>query len=350
MPAEAQPRDTQQLRDTARRVIRAEAEALLELSERMSADFERACELILACEGRVIVSGMGKSGHIAHKIAASLASTGTAAYFMHPAEGFHGDLGVLHRSDLLLALSFSGETEELVDLLPVIRRLGVKVVAITADAGSTLGRLSDVCLCLGRAHEADLNGLIPTTSTTMTLALGDALTVALMEARNFTPADFALLHPKGALGKRLTLKVGDLLRGESTNPVVSDSATFEEALRVITRFKLGGVSVIDSDGLMVGILTDGDVRRINERFAAEGGSVAAMMATPVLELMKRDPMAVAADTLAYDALAIMEGHQPRPIFILPVYLEAEPGGRIPVGMLHLHALVQAGFRTSGQWE
>jgi arabinose-5-phosphate isomerase len=337
---------------TAQRVLDLESGALAQLRAQLSAGegacataFCDACEMLLACPGRVIVSGMGKSGHIAHKLAASLASTGTPAYFLHPAEGFHGDLGVVHKGDVLLAVSFSGETQELIELLPAIKTLGARLIAITGHAGSTLARQADVVLLLGELQEADPHNLVPTTSTTATLALGDALTVALMEARGFTPADFAVLHPKGMLGKRLTLQVRDLLRGAETNPVVQHSATFAEALAEITRYKLGGVSVTGPDGELAGILTDGDVRRINERFAAEGGSVALMMATPVGKLMSANPTSVSADTLASQALSLMENHQPRPIFILPVY-ELEGANRVPVGMLHLHALVQAGFKAS----
>jgi arabinose-5-phosphate isomerase len=204
-------------------------------------------------------------------------------------------------------------------------------------------------LLLGEVQEADPHNLVPTTSTTLALALGDALTVALMETRGFTPDDFAVLHPKGMLGKRLTLRVGDLLRGEETNPVVAADATLAEALAATTRHKLGGVSIVDARGALAGILTDGDVRRINERFAREGGSVAEMMATPVSELMTVDPASVPVHALASQALAQMEGHQPRPIFILPVTESRESAGvslEVPVGMLHLHALVQAGFKAS----
>jgi arabinose-5-phosphate isomerase len=338
---------------TARRVLDLEASALATLSAQLDGAFCEACQMLLDCHGRVIVSGMGKSGHIAQKIAASLASTGTPAHFLHPAEGFHGDLGVVHRGDVLLTLSFSGETQEIVDLLPAIKGLGARVIAITAHAGSTLARQADVVLLLGEVQEADPHNLVPTTSTTLALALGDALTVALMEARGFTPADFAVLHPKGMLGKRLTLQVKDLLRGAETNPVVAHDASFGEALAEITRFKLGGVSVTGADGELLGILTDGDVRRINERFAAEGGSVAQMMTTPVGKLMSGSPTAVHHEELASQALSLMENHQPRPIFIVPVYeiVQAEAGEkRVPVGMLHLHALVQAGFKASHMLE
>ncbi|MDQ3023831.1 MAG: KpsF/GutQ family sugar-phosphate isomerase [bacterium] len=334
---------------TARRVLDLESGALAQLSAQLDSTFCDACEMLLACKGRVIVSGMGKSGHIAHKIAASLASTGTPAYFLHAAEGVHGDLGVVHRGDVLLAFSFSGETAEIVELLPAIKALGAKVIAITGHAASTLAARADVVLLLGDLLEADPHNLVPTTSTTATLALGDALAVALMEARGFSPDDFAVLHPKGMLGKRLTLLVRDLLRGAETNPVVAHSATFGEALGAITRFKLGGVSISGPDGELAGILTDGDVRRIIEKFAEDGGTVEQMMALPVGELMTTSPTAVHSETLASQALSMMENHQPRPIFIVPVY-ELDGEKRVPVGMLHLHALVQAGFKASHSLE
>jgi arabinose-5-phosphate isomerase len=322
------------------RVLAVEAEAIGELRLRLDESFAHACELFLACSGRVIVTGMGKSGHVAQKIAASLTSTGTAAHFMHPAEGVHGDLGVVLRNDLMLAISFSGETAEILGLLPPVKHIGAPVIAITGNADSTLARSADVVLLLPRAPEADPHNLVPTTSTTMTLALGDALTVVLMQARGFSPADFAVFHPQGMLGKRLTLTVSDLLRGEETNPVVGLSASFGEALEVITNHLLGGVCIVDAAGKLAGIITDGDVRRIIRHFVVQGGSVAEAIATPVAELMITSPTVVAAETLAYDALKLMEGHRPRPIFLLPV-VDAE---HKPVGMLHLHALVQAGFQ------
>jgi len=324
------------------RVLAVEAEAIGELRGRLNDSFANACELFLACSGRVIVTGMGKSGHVAQKIAASLTSTGTAAHFMHPAEGVHGDLGVVLRNDLLLAISFSGETAEILGLLPPVKHIGAPVIAITGNADSTLAHSADVVLLLPPAPEADPHNLVPTTSTTMTLALGDALTVALMQARGFSPADFAVFHPQGMLGKRLTLTVSDLLRGEETNPVVPLSASFGDALDVITRFMLGGVSIVDGEGKLAGIITDGDVRRIIRRFIVKGGTVAEAIATPAGELMTTQPTLVRADALAYDALKLMENHHPRPIFLLPVIDELDR----PVGMLHLHALVQAGFKVT----
>lgn len=334
--------DAKAMLASARRVIQKEAVALAGLSEIIEESFAKACQLILECKGRVIVTGMGKSGHIGQKIAASLTSTGIASHFLHPAEGFHGDLGIVHRKDLLLMLSFSGETKEILDLLPLVQYMGVPVIAITASAESTLARAANVALILGKVQEADAYNLVPTTSTTLTLAMGDALTVALMEARQFTPAEFAIFHPHGMLGKRLTLQVKSLLSGEKDNPILPETASFALALKIITQYTLGGTSIVGKDGKLVGIVTDGDIRRIMEKFAEKGGNVADVMATPVQALMTKNPTFVYSETLAYDALKLMENHKPRPIFILPVVDEAHK----PAGMLHLHALVQAGFKTT----
>jgi arabinose-5-phosphate isomerase len=334
--------DQKKLLKTAQRVIRLEAQALDEQVSLIGDGFVRACELILECRGRIIVTGMGKSGHIAQKIAASLTSTGTAAHFLHPAEGVHGDLGVVHRDDLLLALSLSGETQEILGLLPPIKHLGVPVVAITGSLGSTLARDAEAVLQLAPAPEADPHDLVPTTSSTLSLAVGDALVVALMEAREFTPEDFAVFHPQGMLGKRLTLHVSGLLGESETNPVVCTSDTFGVALEVITLHKLGGTSVVCDQGKLTGIITDGDIRRIISRFIVRGGTVAEAIQTSVAELMTKDPSYVGSDALAYDALKMMENHQPRPIFLLPVVDKLKR----PVGMIHLHDLVQAGFKSA----
>ena len=333
-----------ELLSTARRVLEIETDALNAQRQMLDHSFVRACELLLACRGRVIITGMGKSGHIAQKIAASLTSTGTAAHFMHPAEGVHGDLGVVHSGDLLLAISHSGETQEILGLLAPIESISVPVIAITGNPDSGLARSADVVLLLAPAPEADPHNLVPTTSTTLTLAIGDALVVTLMQARGFTPEDFAVFHPKGTLGKRLTLHVQDLLRGKETNPVVASTASFGEALEVITHHMLGGTSIVDDRGKLIGIITDGDVRRIIGRFITKGGTVAEAIATPVSELMTVDPSHVSNEALAYDALKEMENHQPRPIFLLPV-VDAQ---QRPVGMLHLHALVQAGFKSDAR--
>jgi arabinose-5-phosphate isomerase len=331
----------EQMLATGRRVLANEADAVRRQAEDLGPTFAEACALILKCTGRVIVTGMGKSGHIGQKIAASLTSTGTAAHFLHPAEGVHGDLGVILRGDLLLAISFSGETNEILDLLAPVKHIGAPLIAITGNPASTLAHAADVTLQLSQAEEADPHNLVPTTSTTLTLALGDALTVALMEARGFTPEDFAVFHPHGMLGKRLTLHVRDLLRGEETNPVAKLDATFAEALEIITRYMLGGVSIVNEDGKLAGIITDGDVRRAIRKFTADGLSVQEALQTPAGQVMTRNPSQIQSDTLAYEALKRMENHKPRPIFLLPVVNDLSE----PVGMLHLHALVQAGFKS-----
>jgi len=326
----------------ANRVLELEAQALNEQRRLLDHSFTKACELMLRCSGRVIVTGMGKSGHIAQKIAASLTSTGTAAHYLHPAEGVHGDLGVVHRADLLLAISHSGETQEITDLLAPVKHIGVPVVAITTNPQSTLAQTADVVLLLAAVPEADPHNLVPTTSTTLTLALGDALVVALMEAKQFTPEDFAVFHPQGMLGKRLTLQVRDLLHGDETNPIVNATASFGEALETITRHMLGGTSIVDAGGKLVGIITDGDVRRIIRKLIQQDGTVRDAITTRVDRVMTTSPSFVSSDTLAYDALRMMETHAPRPIFLLPVVDALHH----PVGMLHLHSLVQAGFKTS----
>ena len=327
-----------------RQVLETEFLALKQQQELINDQFCKACHLILNCKGRVIISGMGKSGHIAQKIAASLTSTGLATHFMHPAEGVHGDLGVIHRHDLLLAISNSGETAEITGLLGPVRTLDVPVIAITRNPDSTLGRQSDALLLLADAPEADPHNLVPTTSTTLTLALGDALTIALMQMREFTPEEFAVFHPSGMLGKRLTLRVSDLLRGEESNPVIARSSGFSKALEVITSYALGGTSVVNEDGSLAGILTDGDVRRVFSSPASELSSVAEVMQTPVADLMTSSPSFIRSDQLAYDALQMMENHKPRPIMILPVLDSLNR----PVGMLNIHTLVQAGFKSNSR--
>jgi len=326
----------------AHRVLELESRALTEQLRLLDHSFGQACELMLKCSGRVIVTGMGKSGHIAQKIAASLTSTGTAAHYLHPAEGVHGDLGVVHRADLLLAISHSGETQEIIELLAPVKHIGVPVVAITANPQSSLATFADVVLLLAAVSEADPHNLVPTTSTTLTLALGDALVVALMEAKEFTPEDFAVFHPQGMLGKRLTLQVRDLLHGDETNPIVTQTATFGEALEIITRHMLGGTSIVDDGGKLVGIITDGDVRRIIRKMIVQDGTVRDAISTRIDQLMTATPSFVTSDALAYDALRLMETHEPRPIFLLPVVDTLHR----PVGLLHLHSLVQAGFKTS----
>lgn len=325
---------------TGRDVIRKEAAALLALAERLDATFDRAVDLVLTCGGRVVVTGMGKSGQLAHKLASTLVSTGTPSVFLHPAEGFHGDVGIVTSRDLVIAISNSGATREVVDLVPVMKELGARVIALTASTASPLARLADLALAWGEVREADALGLVPTVSGALTLALSDALTVAVMERRGFGAGQYRLFHPSGAIGTKLTLRVIDLLRGPHTNPTVRDGATFGEALEVLTRGTRGGVSVVDAAGRLVGLLTDGDVRRTIQ---VARGDVGALLARPVGELMTRNPTHVAPDALALDALQRMEGHRPSPVYVLPV---VDADGRA-VGLLHMHTLVQAGLVAPG---
>jgi arabinose-5-phosphate isomerase len=322
-------------------VVAGERDALSGLLERMpelAEPFDRAVELMLACQGRVIICGMGKSGQIGRKLASTLVSTGTPASFLHPAEGFHGDVGLVTSRDVVLAISNSGSTREVIELVPVMRNLGAKIIALTGGAQSPLAKASEVVLCWGEIREADPTGLVPTVSAALTLALGDALTVALMEQRGFGVGDYRLFHPSGAIGSKLTLRVIDLMRGEYTNPCVLETASFAETLEVVTRNTQGGVSVVDEHGTLVGILTDGDVRRTMQ---VASGSVGDLLARPVRELMTRGPASVAAGALAIDALRMMENHKPRPIYLLPV---VDDDGRA-VGLIHIHTLVQAGLAS-----
>lgn len=324
-----------------RRVLLAESDALRNQSHDLTEEFSRACHLIYECQGRVVVTGMGKSGHIAHKIAASLTSTGIAAYYLHPAEGVHGDLGIIHRNDLLLAISHSGETQEILDLLGPITNLCIPVIAITGSAESNLAQSADAVITLATTQEADNHNLVPSTTTTLSLAIGDALVIALMEYRGFSPQDFAVFHPSGMLGKRLTLAVRELLSGPNTNPVVSLNDTLGTAIETISRYKLGGTSVVNTSNRLAGILTDGDIRRLTLKFAVAGKTVAEELRTPVHQVMTKDPSFIHVDSLAYDAMQLMENHKPSPIFVLPVVNDEE----IPLGMIHLHDLVRVGFKS-----
>jgi arabinose-5-phosphate isomerase len=323
----------------ARSVIENETSAVQGLIPTLGEDFVRAVELIIACKGRIVLTGIGKSGYIAQKIAATLTSTGTLASFLHSAEGFHGDLGLVSRDDVVIAISHSGETAEILDLLPVLSHLNIPVIAVTGNPGSELARRATVHLHIGDVRESDPDNLVPTASSLATLALGDALTVVLMSLKEFRKEDYAIIHPRGMLGKRLTLKVTDLLKGETTNPMVGADDSFRAALKAITRYKLGGVSIVDAEGKLAGILTDGDVRRIMERWE---GTVEELMNARSSELMTASPTVIGDIALASQALSTMENHQPRPIFLLPVV----DGDGKPVGMIHLHDLVQAGFKTS----
>jgi arabinose-5-phosphate isomerase len=320
--------EADKLRALGLAVIETEAEALLALRERLDDAFVAACRHMLDCQGRIVVVGMGKSGHVGGKLAATLASTGTPAFFVHPGEASHGDLGMITPSDVVLALSNSGETDEILTILPIIKRLGVPLVVLTGNPTSTLGRQATVCIDVGVAREACPLDLAPTASTTAALAMGDALAVALLEARGFGADDFARSHPAGRLGRRLLLLVDDLLHTGPDLPVVGEQALVAEALLEMTAKRLGMTAVVDGDGALSGIFTDGDLRRGLDR----GIDV---HTAPVAEAMTSDCKTVAPGTLAAEALHLMQSHK---INALLVVDEA----RRPVGALNLHDLLRSG--------
>jgi arabinose-5-phosphate isomerase len=292
----------QRLIAQAREVLRIEAEAVARLAERIGEPFAQACALILGCPGRVVVSGMGKSGHVARKTAATLASTGTPAFFVHPAEASHGDLGMVTRDDVFVAMSNSGTTEELLTIVPIVKRQGAKLVAITGNPDSALARLADVHLDAGVEREACPLNLAPTASTTAALALGDALAVALLDARGFGPMDFARSHPGGALGRRLLTRVADVMRTGAELPQVPSGSRLVDAILEITRKRMGMTAVVGADGRMAGIFTDGDLRRLLE----QGREVQGLT---VDEVMTRSPRTIRSQALAAEAVRLMEEHR-----------------------------------------
>lgn len=308
--------------NTARRVIRTEIEGLDALAQGLDHSFERAVELILAARGRVIVSGMGKSGHVGRKIAATFASTGTPAQFVHPGEASHGDLGMVTENDVALVLSNSGETPELADLIAHTRRFKIPLIGVASRAESTLLRQADVALVLPAAPEACGSGIVPTTSTTMTLALGDALAVALMEHRKFTPEHFRTFHPGGKLGAKLS-RVGDLMHRDM--PLVAENAPMSEALLVISQKGFGVTGVTDDQGRLTGIVTDGDLRR----------HMQGLLEHSAAEVMTRNPRSISAEALAEQALAEMQARKITSLFVLE---DARP-----VGLLHIHDFLRSGM-------
>ncbi len=313
--------------ELARKVLRIEAGAVESLAQRLDGDFQQAVDLILNCKGRVVVSGMGKSGHIANKIAATLASTGTPAFFMHPAEASHGDLGMVTGADVVLMLSNSGEGDELLAILPFIKRMGVRLIALTGNPGSTLAREADVHLDAAVAEEACPLGLAPTASTTAALALGDALAVVLLDARGFSEEDFALSHPGGMLGRRLLVHVSDVMRRGDLIPRVSQSASFSDALLEMTRKGLGMTAVVDAAGHPVGILTDGDLRRLFEKKVN-------FSEASVLEVMHSNPLTITPGKLAVEVVELMEERKINGLLVVD-----EQG--VLVGALNMHDLLKA---------
>ncbi|HEX7127118.1 MAG TPA: KpsF/GutQ family sugar-phosphate isomerase [Thermodesulfobacteriota bacterium] len=328
------PRVASPARAAAARALEIEAAAVNDLVSRLDERFDRAVSLVLGCQGKVVVTGMGKSGLVGQKIASTLASTGTPAFFLHPAEGIHGDLGMLHRQDLVMAISYSGETEEVVRLLPVLRRMGMPLVAMTGRPASTLGRAADVVLdCAVRQEACPLN-LAPTASTTATLALGDALAVALVERRGFKAEDFALLHPGGALGRRLLLTVADVMHTGDEMPRVRTGTLMRDVLFEISEKRLGITGVVDEAGRLVGVISDGDLRR---GLLAHGDGFLQRRAE---EVMTRGARRIEKDALAARALYLMEENKPRPITSLFVF--DAPESQVPIGIVHIHDLLKAG--------
>ncbi len=322
--------ESQTLIASARRVVAMEAAAAAALEARIDDDFARAAALILACAGRVVVTGMGKSGHIAGKLAATLASTGTPAFFVHPGEANHGDLGMITAADVVIALSYSGETEEILTILPLLKRLGVPLIAMTGNKNSTLAVRADVHLDASVALEACPLELAPTSSTTAALVMGDALAIALLEAREFTVEDFARSHPGGALGRRLLLTVAEIMHTGEALPRVRDTASLRDAVLEMTAKGLGMTGVIDADGRLVGLFTDGDLRRTLDYDID-------LKNTTIADYMTCEPKTVAADTLAAEAVRLLETHR-----IGGGALMVVDDDHRPLGALNMQDLLRAG--------
>lgn len=312
----------------ARETLQIEAAAITRLSERLDEQFVRSVELMLACKGRVVVSGMGKSGHIGNKIAATLASTGTPAFFMHPAEAAHGDLGMITDKDILLAMSNSGESDEIIALLPALKRKGTPIIAMTGRPQSTLAREANIHLDAGVEKEACPLGLAPTASTTAALALGDALAVALLEIRQFKAEDFALSHPGGSLGRKLLVHIRDIMHSGEALPQVQSGASLKEALLVMTQKGLGMTAVCDREGKLIGVFTDGDLRRTLDRTLDLAGLY-------IDDVMGRNPRTVAANLLASEAAHLMQQHKINGLLV------TGKDGQL-LGALNMHDLLKAG--------
>ncbi len=313
---------------SGQQTIRLELEAVQELLNHLDEHFSQACNLMFNCKGRVIVTGMGKSGHIGNKIAATLASTGTPSFFVHPGEASHGDLGMFTGNDVVLALSNSGETAELITILPLIKRMGAPMISITANADSTLAHSADVNLHIPVDREACPLGLAPTSSTTAQLVLGDALAIALLEARGFSSEDFAFSHPGGSLGRRLLLKVDDIMHTGEDIPQVQANTSVREALLEVTRKRLGMTAVTDPQGKLLGVFTDGDLRRTLDQEIN-------LASTPIADVMTTECTRVSPGILAAEALSLM---QQRKINALLVVDEHDR----PVGALNMHDMLKAG--------
>ncbi len=317
------------LEQMALAVIDIEAKAIADLAGRIGPDFVHACRFMYDCEGRIVVLGMGKSGHIGEKIAATLASTGSPAFFVHPGEASHGDMGMITSNDVVLALSNSGETTEILTILPLIKRLGVPLVALTGKVDSTLAEAADAHLDVSVEKEACPLGLAPTSSTTAALVMGDALAVSLLEQRGFTADDFALSHPGGSLGRRLLLHVEDIMHGNDSIPCVSDTASLSEALLEMTQKGLGMTGIVDADGKLAGIFTDGDLRRVLDHGEVNVHQIG------IAEVMTRHCKTAQPRQLAVETLSLMEQHKINSLMVVDEQQQ-------PVGALNMHDLLRAG--------
>lgn len=318
----------QQLKKLGLAVIRTEADALLQLIQRMDDNFPRACQFMLDCAGRIVVIGMGKSGHIANKIAATLASTGSPAFFVHPGEASHGDLGMITTGDVVLALSNSGETGEIITILPIIKRLGVPLISMTGNPDSTLSREADVNIDVTVDKEACPLGLAPTASTTAALAMGDALAVAMLEARGFTELDFARSHPGGSLGRKLLLRVAEVMHEGERTPKVREDASIRDALMEMTAKGLGMTAIVDADNRIIGVFTDGDLRRTLDMDIDLQNSA-------VTQVMTAGGIGIQPDKLAAEALKLMEDNK------ISGLLVVDDANRL-IGALNMHDLLRAG--------
>ncbi len=311
-------------------MLRVEAQSILDLAEGIDENFSRAVELLFHCKGKVVLMGMGKSGLVSRKISSTFASTGTPSFFLHPAEGLNGDFGMLAKEDVIIAISNSGETRELLEVLPLMKRYGNRLITITGNLSSTLAKAGDVNLDIRVKEEACPLNLAPTASTTTTLALGDALAIALMGKRNFKKEDFAILHPGGALGKRLLLKVEALMHVGNAFPMVSENTLMREAIFEITSKRLGVTGVCNAHGHLVGVITDGDLRRALEKFSD-------LFDREASEVMTKNPKWIEKEALAAKAVQKMEEYSITSLFVFN-----KEGDKVPVGVIHLHDLLKAG--------
>jgi arabinose-5-phosphate isomerase len=316
--------------ERAKKVFAIEAESILKLQDRLDENFIQAVNMLLACSGKVIVTGIGKSGIIGRKIASTFACSGTPAFFLHPAEGMHGDIGMMSQDDVVLAISNSGETDEVLKVLPVVKRMGLPLIVLTGNAESVLARNGDVVLDIGVKEEACVLNLVPTASTAATMAMGDALAITVLERRGFKEEDFALLHPGGALGKKLLLRVEDLMHVKDAVPMVSQDDSMSIALIEMTSKRLGITGVCDSDGNFIGVITDGDLRRNLEKRSD-------VLAKKARDVMTLSPKTITKTALAATALRLMERHAITSLFVL-----SEPAPKKVEGLIHLHDILKAG--------